>query len=62
MPVIFASGDIGRPLFIFKGTRLGHRTMERDGICFSESLADCLLWKSIVTTRDELAGIDESNL
>ena len=60
MPVIIASGYIGRPLFIFKGTRLQHRTVERDGVCFLESLADCMPRKSIVT-REELAGVDKSN-
>ena len=27
MPVIFANGEKGRPLFVFKGTKLSHRVI-----------------------------------
>lgn len=61
MPDIFASGEMGRPMFVFKGTKLPHRVVERDSALYRESVVDCLPRRSIVTTREDLAGVDKSN-
>ena len=61
MPVILASGVTGRPLFIFKGTRILHRVIENNEGLFKQSVADCLPPNALVTTREELAGVDKSN-
>ena len=61
MPVIFANGEKGRPLFVFKGTKLSHRVVRTVRGPEKQSLADCLPRYSIVTTQEELAGVDKGN-
>lgn len=60
MPVIFASGQCGKPLFVIKGKRLPYQYVEgsigRERI---ETLADCLLRGSIITSRSETASVDK---
>ena len=42
MPVVFAQGEIGRPLFFLQGTRVKHRTTVHDGLETFKTLADYL--------------------
>jgi len=61
MATIFASGCAAWPFFIFKGKRVSYRVIERIGKEIVESLLECLLRGSIVTTRDDVAGVDKQN-
>ena len=61
MSVIFANGEKGRLLFVFKGTKFSHRVVKTVSGLEKQSLADFLPRYSIVTTREELAGVDKSN-
>ena len=61
MPVIFANGEKGRPLFVFKGTKLSHRVVKTVRGLEKQSLTDCIPRYSIVITREDLAGVDKRN-
>jgi len=61
VPVIFASGHVGNPLFIIHGTRVQYRVVSRGGKDSIESIADCLPRGSLATAREDLAGVDEHN-
>jgi len=61
MPVIFASGHVGNPLFVIRGTRVRYRVLSKDGKDYIESITDCLPRHSMITTREDLAGVDKHN-
>lgn len=62
MPVIFASGDYGKPLFVIKGNRIPYQTVKSsNGNEVVETLSDCLPRGSIITTRTETASVDKNN-
>lgn len=58
--VVFASGEAGRPTFIFEGTKLRYRTVVGSGgSTYHESIAECLPQRSDFTTRKDVAGVDK---
>ena len=61
MSVIFANGEAGRSMFVCKGKHLKFRTTVVDGKPVVETLADCLPRGSIVTMRENVAGVDSYN-
>ena len=61
MSVIFANGDCGRPTVITQGTPEPWRIIERNNTDEIESLADCLPQGTLVTMREDVAGVDKFN-
>ena len=61
MSVIFANGVPGRSMFVCKGKHLKYRTSFVQGKPVLETLADCLPRGSIVTMRENVAGVDNPN-
>ena len=61
MPICFASGNMGNPLFVVEGCCLKWRILDRDNRWDTESLADFLPDGSYVTTRRDVAGVDKHN-
>ena len=60
MPVIFASGCLGRSLYVVKGKSQNFRvTTNGDEECI-ETIADCLPNGSVTSTREHIAGGDSS--
>lgn len=61
---IHASGDVGRPMFVLKGTRMRYRkylSLENPVEKYLETIADCLPRGSLVATRKDVAGVDKAN-
>lgn len=61
MPVIFANGDLGRPLFLIEGKAIKYRTIDLNGAPVMETIADCLPRGSVITTRELVAGVDSEH-
>lgn len=60
LPVILASGNVRRPLFVFRGRSMPYRVVANSGTAgLNETLVDCLPRESIVTSREDLAGVDK---
>lgn len=56
MPVIFANGDLGRPLFVIEGKAIKYRTINLNGASVMETIADFLPRGSVITTRGARGG------
>ena len=62
-PVVFAIGCVGRPLFIVNGKCLSFCvTMEHNSGSSVETLAYCLPSGSLITCREDVAGVDAQNV
>ena len=61
MPSISANGECGRPMVMTQGTIEPCRIIERNNRDEMETLADCLLRGTLVTTRKDVAGVDKCN-
>ena len=61
MPVIFSNGEVGRPLFVVEGKSLKYRTVELNGAPVMETVGDCLPRGSVITTREDVAGVNSKN-
>lgn len=61
MPVCFASGRMGNPLFVVEGCTLKWRVIDKENRWDTESLPDCLPDGSYITTRRDIAGVDRHN-
>ena len=61
MPVIFANVDVGRAIFVVEGKALKYRTVELNGAPVMETDADCLPRGSVITTREDVAGVNNRN-
>lgn len=61
MSFIFASGDFGKPLFVFKGKRIPYQKVKNsNGNELVEYLADCLPRTSNITIRNDAASADKA--
>lgn len=60
MPTIFASGCMAPPLTVVKGKTLKFRVISRSGAEVTPTLADCLRPESIITVREDVAGVDSN--
>lgn len=61
MPTVFSNGDISRPLFIVKCSKVKFRTVDKDNRWDTETIFDCLPCGSLVVTRKDVAGVDSKN-
>jgi len=61
MPVIFASGARGRPLFVLRGKRHPYRVVQNGSDSSTETVFKCLPRGSMVAMREEVAGVDSYN-
>lgn len=62
LPVVFANGNIGRPLFVIQGTHVKFRVQLRNGNEVIETLADCLPRGSVIAAREDVASVDSHNV
>lgn len=61
MGMIFASGHIGKPLFVLEGTKLRYRVLQANGTTMTEAVVEMLLRNALVTTREDLGGVDSQS-
>ena len=61
LPVIFADGNVSRPMFVIQGTRVKFRIKVDNGTEVVETLADCLPREAVITTREDVASVDSVN-
>ena len=62
MPVVFASGCVGRPLIAVKGKSIKFRVVKSNNASVVKTIADCLPEGSLVTCRDDVAGSDSNSI
>ena len=61
---VHASGDIGRPMFVFQGTRRRYRKLQTSRTrqaSHLQTIADCLRRGALVATRKDVASVDKIN-
>ena len=61
MPVISGSGDIGPPLYVFKGVFLPYRTVLQHGEKVQQTYHSVLPRGSVVSMREQNGGVDSNN-
>lgn len=61
MPVVSAAGDVGPPLFVFKGTSLPYRNVIENGNIVTQTYTTYLPRGACVAMRAEGGGIDIAN-
>jgi len=61
LPVIFASGEKGRPMLVLKGKRYPFRILGQGDSLRMQSVASCLPSDCLITMRDEVADVDKHN-
>ena len=62
MPVVFAKGEFGRPLFFLQGTRVTYRATVHDGLETFKTLADSLPRGCVINTLEDVASVDTRNV
>ena len=60
LPVVFANGDCGRPLFVLKGKQLKYQVVDEDTSENVETVANCLPVGSLTVMREDVAGVDSA--
>lgn len=61
MPVISASEDTFRPLFVVRGKYLRYRVVKRHGRDFTETLSDFLPRGNVMCAREKVAVVESDN-